>query len=103
MFMKKLTLFLSLLITLFTTAIAAEDPAIMSITFSGWSEIPETMPGHDIEVTGYFTMNPTTAIKEINNEREKVVYDLRGQRIVNPDNIENGLYIINGKVVLIKE
>lgn len=26
-------------------------------TFSGWSEIPETMPAHDVEVTGNFTIN----------------------------------------------
>lgn len=26
-------------------------------TFSGWSEIPETMPDNDIIVTGYFTIN----------------------------------------------
>ena len=26
-------------------------------TFTGWSEIPETMPAHDVEVTGSFTIN----------------------------------------------
>ena len=26
-------------------------------TFSGWSEIPETMPDHDVTVTGTFTIN----------------------------------------------
>jgi hypothetical protein len=26
-------------------------------TFSGWSEIPETMPDHNVTVTGYFTIN----------------------------------------------
>lgn len=26
-------------------------------TFSGWSEIPETMPAHDVTVTGSFTVN----------------------------------------------
>ena len=26
-------------------------------TFSGWSEIPETMPAHDVTVTGYFIPN----------------------------------------------
>lgn len=31
-------------------------------TFSGWSEIPGTMPANDVEVTGYFTVN-TYALK----------------------------------------
>ena len=78
-----------------------DEPTKDGYVFSGWSEIPETMPGHDIEVTGFFTA--ATAIEEISNEKENIVYDLRGQRIANPDNIENGLYIINGKVVLIKK
>ena len=39
-------------------------------TFSGWSEIPETMPAHDVTVTGSFTKiaqgqctMPTIALK----------------------------------------
>lgn len=30
-------------------------PTKEGYTFSGWSEIPETMPANDVEVTGYFT------------------------------------------------
>ena len=30
------------------------EPTKEGYTFSGWSEIPETMPGHDVEVTGTF-------------------------------------------------
>ena len=29
-------------------------------TFSGWSEIPATMPAHDVEVTGTFSINTYT-------------------------------------------
>lgn len=32
-------------------------PTKEGYTFSGWSEIPETMPAHDITVTGNFTIN----------------------------------------------
>ncbi|MBR4644751.1 MAG: leucine-rich repeat protein [Bacteroidaceae bacterium] len=32
-------------------------PTKEGYTFSGWSEIPETMPAHDVIVTGYFIMN----------------------------------------------
>ena len=32
-------------------------PSKDGYTFSGWSEIPETMPAHDVTVTGTFTIN----------------------------------------------
>ena len=34
-----------------------EEPVKEGYTFSGWSEIPETMPGHDVTVSGTFTIN----------------------------------------------
>lgn len=40
-----------------TGIIAMEEPVKEGHTFSGWSEIPETMPAHDVEVTGSFTIN----------------------------------------------
>ena len=33
------------------------EPTKDGYTFSGWSEIPETMPAHDVEITGSFTQN----------------------------------------------
>ena len=33
------------------------EPVKEGYTFSGWSEIPETMPGHDVTVSGTFTIN----------------------------------------------
>ena len=32
-----------------------ETPAKEGYTFSGWSKIPETMPAHDVIITGSFT------------------------------------------------
>ena len=43
-------------------------PVKEGYTFSGWSEIPETMPAHDVTVTGIFTIN-----------RYKFVYTVDGQ------------------------
>ena len=46
-------------------------------TFSGWSEIPPTMPAHDVTVTGSFTINKYTITYMIDNElytTEKVNY-----------------------------
>ena len=34
-----------------------DDPAKEGYSFSGWSEIPETMPAHDVTVTSTFTIN----------------------------------------------
>ncbi len=40
------------------TALTARDvPARDGYIFSGWSEIPETMPDHDIEITGTFSVD----------------------------------------------
>lgn len=36
---------------------AIDDPAKEGYTFSGWGEIPEVMPSHDVTVTGSFTVN----------------------------------------------
>ncbi len=44
------------------TALTARDypEARTGYTFSGWSEIPETMPDHDVVITGTFTANTYT-------------------------------------------
>ena len=43
---------------LFEAAITPEaEPTKEGYTFSGWSEIPETMPAKDVTVTGTFTVN----------------------------------------------
>ena len=38
----------------------AANPTKTGYTFSGWSEIPATMPAHDVEVNGSFTVNQYT-------------------------------------------
>ena len=40
-----------------TTLTAIEAPTQEGYTFSGWSEIPATMPAEDVVVTGSFTVN----------------------------------------------
>ena len=43
------------------TAITPEaEPTKEGYTFSGWSEIPATMPANDVEVSGSFTVNSYT-------------------------------------------
>ena len=36
------------------------EPTREGYTFSGWSEIPQYMPAHDVTVTGSFTINQYT-------------------------------------------
>ncbi|MBO7099479.1 MAG: InlB B-repeat-containing protein [Bacteroidaceae bacterium] len=45
-----------------------EEPAKEGYTFSGWSEIPATMPAHDVTVTGSFSTNhePYAVLSENN-------------------------------------
>ena len=39
------------------TNIVAESPTKEGYTFSGWTDLPETMPAHDVTVTGTYTIN----------------------------------------------
>ena len=84
---------------------AVDEPAKDGYTFSGWSEIPETMPAEDIVITGHFTSEDgeTTSAKLItDNKNDIVIYNIKGERILNTENLERGLYIINGKTVYVK-
>jgi hypothetical protein len=40
-----------------TSIIPESAPTREGYTFSGWSEIPETMPAHDVAITGLFSVN----------------------------------------------
>ena len=54
-----------------TTITAEEEPTKEGYTFSGWSEIPETMPAHDVTVTGTFTINKYKLTYEVDGEEYK--------------------------------
>ena len=60
-------------------------PAKDGYTFSGWSDIPETMPANDVTVTGTFTVNTYTITYMIGDEiftTQTVTY---GSAIVTPE------------------
>lgn len=46
--------FKSLEVSYGSTVTPEEEPSQEGYTFSGWSEIPETMPAHDVTITGRF-------------------------------------------------
>ncbi len=56
-----------------------ETPVKEGYTFSGWTEIPETMPAHDIEIVGAF--NIVTGMEEVMvPARLKAVFTLDGKK-----------------------
>ena len=60
-----------------TAIIAEANPTKEGYTFSGWSEIPTTMPAHNITVTGSFTINTykvTYVVDGIEYKTEEVEY-----------------------------
>ena len=52
-----------------------EEPIKEGYTFSGWSEVPETMPAHDVEVIGNFIFASVTDVKVDAKQSWKVIED----------------------------
>ena len=48
--------------------VAIDEPSQEGYTFSGWDEVPATMPSHDVAVNGEFTINTYTLTYELNGE-----------------------------------
>ena len=62
-----------------------EEPTKEGYTFSGWSEIPETMPAHDVTVTGTFTLD-STGINQIMRDENgnTMIFTIDGRRVDKP-------------------
>ena len=82
------------------------DPVREGYTFSGWSEVPETMPAQDVTVTGSFTVNGINAVV---SDKFVDVYTLQGtliKRQIAVEELEHelptGIYIVNGKKMLVR-
>ena len=60
-------------------------------TFDGWSDIPETMPAHDITIYGSYTSGITEIKMDSANVR---IYNINGKRI---NKLQRGINIIIGK------
>ena len=60
-------------------------------TFSGWSEIPETMPDYDVVVTGSFTVNSYTITYIVDGEEYKsIVYNYGENVLVEDSPVKEG-------------
>ena len=64
---------------------APEVPAKEGYTFSGWSEYPETMPAHDIEITGKYIVNVYNAVFKIDGEVFKTLEVEFGAKVEAPE------------------
>lgn len=57
------------------------NPSKTGYTFSGWSEIPTTMPAHDVTITGSFTANIYKLIYKVDNQEYQVVEVAYGTKL----------------------
>lgn len=75
----------------FGTKITSEAaPEKEGYSFSGWDNVPETMPAKDVIVIGSFK-EITGIISVINDSPGTLIYDMQGRRI---DHLQKGLNII---------
>lgn len=88
------------------TITAEADPVKEGYLFSGWSEIPETMPANDVTVTGSFVVD---GVDSVVTNKKVDVYTLAGVKVaIGVENgqlktiLKKGVYIINGKKVIVK-
>lgn len=81
------------------TSITPEaEPTKEGYIFSGWSEIPTTMPAKDVVVTGTFTID-TTGIDDIySDDDNKEYYTIDGVRIAQPKKGFNIVKMSNGSI-----
>lgn len=68
------------------------EPTKEGYTFSGWSEIPETMPAHDVTVTGSFNINKYKLTYIIDGEEYKS-YEVEYGAIITPEPQPEGEYV----------
>lgn len=67
------------------TIMPEENPSKAGYTFSGWSEIPETMPAHDVTVIGSFTVNSHKVTWKIGSETIAETDVDYGEAIIAPE------------------
>lgn len=78
-----------------STITPPDAPEREGYTFE-WIDVPETMPAHDITIIGSYTSGINAIQIEAENGK---VYELNGRHVKNPS---KGIYIINGKKVVVK-
>ena len=75
-----------------STVTVEAEPTKEGYTFSGWSDIPATMPDKDVMVTGTFTVNKYKLIYTIDGKEYKTVEVEYGSTIT-PEQTPEGDYV----------
>ena len=73
-----------------------DAPTKEGYTFSGWSEVPETMPAEDVTVSGFFTINKYLVTFKIGEEVISSEFMEYGSTIVVPEAPEREGYTFDG-------
>ncbi len=76
-----------------TTITPETNPSKDGYTFSGWSEIPETMPAHDLTITGSFTINQYQVKYIVDGDTCKTEYVEYASNIIPPSVPEREGYL----------
>ncbi len=76
------------------------EPTEEGCTFLGWvGESYDAMPAHDVT----YTANIDNGIDQfIIDNSQLTIYDLTGRRVLNTENLKGGIYIVNGRKVIVK-
>jgi len=78
------------------TTITPEEPTKEGYTFSGWSELPETMPARDLVVTATFTINSYNITYMVDGEEYKTSSVVYGATITPENEPKRGGYTFGG-------
>ena len=70
--------------------------------FLGWQDVPATMPAYDISIYGTMKSTSIAAIRAEGSSSQREVYTLSGIRLSSSGPLPRGVYIMDGKRVLVK-
>ena len=76
--------------------IPIDEPVKEGYTFSGWKDLPATMPAKDITVYGFFTVNHYNVIYMVDGELYEIVSVAYGDEIVFIDEPVKDGYVFSG-------
>lgn len=77
-------------------------PEIDGYVFSGWIDVPSTMPAGDIIIKGYYSERDTGVKDVVDHESYEYIYSINGASNVNEGLLKGHIYIIEGKKVLVR-